>query len=435
MRALDTRLLLLALPALTASALAVVLLGAQAERSVRAARVYGGPTGLSEQSYRLELVDSFQGVQAPVAGGSVRVVLRGPAGHEARWSGAVGPDAVAEVTPPLLPAAPRYELGVFQGEQVLAEGTIELSAEAWLAPATRRGGWQTFKLDDTTELELAPARGILAAPFTSELLLRVRRAGRPLRAELELSADGASVDGRRVVSSETPARVALTPRAHVVGLRVRVSIEGAPPRDVERTLTVAPGAFHAVLDGARLIVTSPVPRERAYYTLVSERRRVSGGSVVLTADERGGATGYAELPRPPTEPLWAVVASTPDLLSAGRVGMPIGPHAEPALTLDVPEKLLLDGLPRALSRESARRKQARFTAVTICALGLLLAVLLLLGRARRSAEVLARHLEQSGLDAAERRALSAERPLWLWAALGAVALGFAALLIFALVAR
>jgi hypothetical protein len=212
-----------------------------------------------------------------------------------------------------------------------------------------------------------------------------------------------------------------------------VSTEGTPPRELETTLAAVPGAFDAALDGARLLVTSPVPRDRAYFTLVTEHRRVAGGSIALASDGRGGATGHAELLRLPAEPLWAVVASTPDLSSAARVGFPIGKHAEPARTLDVPEKLLLDGLPRALSRESARRKRARFAAMAVCALGLLLGVLLLAARARGSSRALARHFEQSGLDAAERRALTSGRPLWLWTALGIVALGFAVLLIFALV--
>ncbi|HVJ15316.1 MAG TPA: hypothetical protein VM686_07745 [Polyangiaceae bacterium] len=433
MRALDSRLLLLALPALTASVLVVVLVGGLAERSVRAARVYGGPTGAPEQSYRLELVDSHRGVQTPAAGGSLRVVVRGPAGRELAWTGSAGADGVAEVPSLALPPAERYELSVLQGDAVLAAGSVGLSAEAWLSAATRRGGWRAVKLDDTTDIELAPARGVLAVPFASELLLRVRRNGQPLKATLELAAEGASVQNARTTSDEMPGRIALTPSAHAVELRVSVQPEGEAPREVKTTLTVVAGAFDAVLDGEQLIVTSPVPRERAYFTLVTAHRRVGGGSLALGSDGRGGASGRAQLPPLPAEPIWAVVASSPDLVSAARVGYPIGNQAEPARTLDVPERLLLDGLPRALSRESGRRKKVRLVAAAVCALSLLLGVLLLAWRSQRSAHALARHFEQSGLAAEERRALSSQPSLWLTTALAAVGLGFVALLIFALV--
>jgi hypothetical protein len=424
---LNGRVLLFALPALSVGVVAFALFGAGAERTVRAARVYGGPTATAPLSFRLELVDSFKGVLTP-ASGPVRVVIRAPDGSEARWSGEAGSDGVVEATLPALAPHPRLELSVLQSDRLLAAGPIALGAKDWLAGAVRRGGWQTFELGDELRLELAPARGVFAVPFPSELLLRVTRAGAPVDAELELAAQGALVSGGRLKSGVEPARASLTPREHTPSLRVRVLMAGAAPREITTVLPVVPGAFDARLEGEALVVTSAVPRERAYFTLINEQRRVAGGSITLADDGRGSV----RLAALPAGPLWAVVGSSPELSSPARVGHPIAGQVEPARTLDVSEALLLDGLPLALSRESGRRKRARFVAAAVCALSLLLGTALLAARARRASLALSRHFAERGLDAGAQRALVPSRPLWLAIALGAVALGFAVLALFAL---
>jgi hypothetical protein len=362
----------------------------------------------------------------------VRVVASDGAGHELAWTGETDADGVAEVSLPGAASARRRELSVWRGDTLLARGAVELRADVWRAAATRRGGWRTVKLSATTELELAPARGLLVAPFPGDLLLRVRRAGQALKASLELSAQGGSVQPKRAETGADPVRVVLVPQAHVMTLQVRATPREGPAFDARIELPVAPAALDVAVDGPALRVRSAAPRDLAYFTLVTEDRRLFGGSVRLAPEPSGLFSGQSTLPALPDQPCWLVVGSTPDLATAARVGYPISAQPEPAQTFDVPEHLLLDGLPVALSRESARRKQARLVAAVACMLSLLLTALLLFMKVRGARRELDEHFARGGFSGEIEQRLVPARPLWLVAALAALSLGFVLLLVFAL---
>jgi hypothetical protein len=155
-------------------------------------------------------------------------------------------------------------------------------------------------------------------------------------------------------------------------------------RDAERTgewygaLPIIPGAMHARLQGSRLEVRAPIPRDRAYVSLVTERERLGGAIVPLTPDDSGGASGTVDLSqsllsRLLATPSWAVVSSQLDKRSPGVVGWPIArAHlpSVPPLTFDVGDHVLLDGSEQALAiDERERRRRRRWGALLLVGVG------------------------------------------------------------------
>ena len=67
------------------------------------------------------------------------------------------------------------------------------------------------------------------------------------------------------------------------------------------------------------------------------------------------------------QPAWLVLSSDVDQNSAATIGWPLDVGPEPAQTFDVPDFLLLDGLPAAFQREQERRSRVRWlTGSAIC---------------------------------------------------------------------
>ena len=94
----------------------------------------------------------------------------------------------------------------------------------------------------------------------------------------------------------------------------------------------------------------------------------------------------------PSEPTWLVLSSEVDENSAAAVGWPLTKSAEPAQTFDVPDALLLDGLPAAFMREQARRSRVRWLTAAFIALAFTLRVVLLVLRVRAADRNIAQHL-------------------------------------------
>ena len=201
-------------------------------------------------------------------------------------------------------------------------------------------------------------------------------------------------------------------------------------------MTVLPGAIHARRKGDLVEVRSPVPRERAFVTLVTESYRFFGASLVLRPDAEGGASASFPAPALPGRPVWAVVSSAVDLESPARVGWPLAGQTDAApRTFDVPERLLLDGLPLAERRELARQRRVRFSVVALCAVALLLELLLIGGASSRAEGELERHFEKSGFSTAARTRLRSRAASFVAIAVLLVALAFGALALFAFLAE
>jgi hypothetical protein len=153
---------------------------------------------------------------------------------------------------------------------------------------------------------------------------------------------------------------------------------GAPDAQASRgqwygALPVTPGALHAALTGARLSVRSPIPRDQAFISVVDRERRLAGYSLELQPDGDGASASLELAPellgRATREALFAVVSSEPDKRSPSAVGWPLQPgSAQPALTFDVADQLLVDGTDSVLQRERQGRLQRRQIAAALFAL-------------------------------------------------------------------
>lgn len=421
------RILLYGLPLVTVVIVALALVTAGAPRPYRVARLWGGPTDGAALSLRVEVFEMVEdrggGVQErPLSGGTVRVHVARPGfegAHPVTLDAEGGGDAHFDVAP----GGGRTEVDVEQAGVTLARGAMGLSTERWAGAARRRGGFAQASAGGF-DVSVAPTRGALAVPFEEELVAEVRRGAAPVSgAAVDLRANGARVSPARVTTdADGRTRFRLKPEEHTVTVTLAVTDVGGSG-EASFGLGVVPGALRASLDGHTLVVESPVPREVAYFALVTERERLLGGRLTLTPDRQGGSVARFELP-PALHPTHAVVASDRDLRSPSSVGWPLAPTATPALTFDAVEALLLDGRPRAALHEKLRRDRVRWVTAAFCAVALLIELALLVALTRSSDKDLDAHLARSGVAGEEAQRLAPKRSPAVIIALALVALGF-----------
>jgi hypothetical protein len=421
------KLLLYGLPFVTVVIVSLALVTAGGPRPYRVARLWGGPTDGAALSLRVEVFemvgDRAGGTQEkPVAGGAVRVHVVRP-GYEGAHAVTLDTEGGGEVRFEAVPGSGRTEVEIEQAGVTLARGAIGLSTERWAGAARRRGGFTETSAGGLF-VRVAPARGALAVPFEEELVAEVRRGEAPISgADIELRATGGRATPPRVTADAAGrARFRLKAEEHTLGVTLRVSDAGGGG-EASFGLGVVPGALRARLDGRTLVVESPVPREVAYFALVTERERLLGGRLALTPDDQGGSSARFTLPAA-VAPTHAVVASDRDLRSPSSIGWPLSPTVTPAMTFDAVEALLLDGRPRAALHEKLRRDRVRWVTAAFCAAALLVELALLIALTRSSDRHLDAHLARSGVGVNEAEKLAPKRSPAVVIALMLVALGF-----------
>jgi len=217
------------------------------------------------------------------------------------------------------------------------------------------------------------------------------------------------------------AKLLLQPRAHVVLLGIEALHRGRTGKWYS-TLPVVPGALHASVAGGELRLVSPVPRDEAFYSIVSESARLFGGRVILTKASGGGAAASLALPDGLRPPFWVVVSSEADMGTQAAVGWPVG-FEVPTATFDAKDVLLLDGLPSAYERSRERPRRARLLAGLFALLSLTLALVLLTQRVRRADARLVAHFRDEGVKDSRRFRLE-RSGLMLVVAILCVGLGF-----------
>lgn len=258
-------------------------------------------------------------------------------------------------------------------------------------------------------------------------MLGVNRAGVPVPdLHVRASGTGARLSPAEVVTNAAGrAALRIAPDEHAVSVTFELA-GAAGPVKASFALPVVPGALRARKDGAELVIEAPVPRDVAYFAVVTETERLFGGRVLLAPDPNGGSAARVPLPALGAGRHFAVVSSERDLRSSAAVGWPLEPSAdgEPAQTFDAVEALLLDGRPRALLREARRRARVRWVIGAFSAAALAVELLLLVAFTRRSDRVLDEHLESAGIDSDEAKRLAPKRSPAVVIALLAVALGF-----------
>jgi len=418
----------LALPVVTVLVVSYSLLVAGVAKKIEGARVYGGPTeGVSQLSLRVETVTRDGEREVPSAQGalSVRATRRGGAPVTAR--AARGGSGVTELT---------LELGASNhgpialdvrddAGRVLAQGEVALDVTRWAARARQRGGWIRGRALGALVLSIAAERGAFVVGSADPLLIRVERGGSPAPGvRLSLTAEGARLTDQDALVTDARGRARVQFNASDLNPSVRVEAygEGDERGLIESGVPVVPGGFHAEKTSTGIRVEAAVPREQAYFSLVTDRARISGGVLRLTPDDRGGSFGSAAIASFP-EPAWLVVSSEVDQNSVAAIGWPLAAGAEPAHTFDVPDALLLDGLPAAFAREQARRSRVRWLTAAFIALAFALSVVLLVLRVRAAEHDIARHLREN-LETEMATRVAPQRLLALLVGLLAIGLGF-----------
>jgi hypothetical protein len=434
------RLPLLALPVITVAVVALALLTAAAPRPFRVAKVWGGPTDTGRLSLRVAVAEVVEagGEVVERAIGNEKASLRVQStGVEALRLVTLDDEGMAEVRLEVPASADPLLVSVSQGGVELALGRAALSHARWASVARRRGGWVKAHAPGGYDVRIAPDRGALAVPFEEGLWFEVQKNGAPVAgARLELAVAGARLGAREgTTDARGRARFALSPEEHALGARLVIS-DGAARSELGFGLPVVPGALRARLSGGELLIEAPVPRDVAYYALVTETERLSGGRVALSP-AAGSDLFVARVPLPalPVAPTHAVVASERDLRAAAAVGWPLSPPygADPPRTFDAVDALLLDGRALGSARERARRARVRWSAVAFCAMAVLLELALLVAQARARDRELDAHLAREGMRGATAQRLAPARSSTWFFALAAIALGFVLLALAALV--
>ncbi len=411
----------LALPVVTVLVVAYALLFAGVPRQVLGARVYGGPTeGLSGFSLRIEAVARDGERETPYWPGSLQVSAS--AANSAPLTLALS-HATRGVTDFALafPQPTRGPVNLIVSNSagaILASGPLSLSVERWAARARRRGGWIRGREVGGLVLSIAPERGAFVVGAPDSLLIRVERAGNAVSgARLTFSADGAQLGAAQDLRTDAHGRARVGFQAVALNPTVRIEArtEDGQTGLIDSGVPVVPGGFQAVptANGAR--IESATPRTEAFFSVVTNQARITGGAQELTPDGRGGAWANVALPAV-QGPAWLVVSSEVDENSVAAVGWPLALGSEPAQTFDVPDTLLLDGLPAAFQREQERRARVRWLTAAFIALAFALSVVLLVLRVRAADRNIAQHL-RSDLEPETAARIAPRGP---WALLGAL---------------
>ncbi|HYQ28775.1 MAG TPA: hypothetical protein VER04_16195 [Polyangiaceae bacterium] len=421
----------LALPVLTVLVVGYALLVAGVPRKLRGARLYGGPSeGAAVLSLRVESVEREGEREHAFWNGPLHVRAHASGGPEVEVAVVQAVGGVADFEVRFArPVHGPIDLELRDAASaVLASGHFELDPTRWAAHARRRGGWIRGRADRALVLSVAPERGAFVVGSAEALIVRVERAGLPLSgASLTVSAEGARLSGAQELHTDERGRAQLFVEASELNPTVRVEArtEGGESGLIDTGIPVVGGGFRVLAVPGALRIESAVPRTEAFFTLVSERLRLAGGVIVLSPNGRGGSVGTLPLTTWPA-PAWLVVSSEVDQNSAAAIGWPLDLGPEPAHTFDVPEALLLDGLPAAFAREQARRSSVRWLTAAFIALAFVLSVVQLVWRVRAADRHIAEHLRE-GLEQEQAARIAPRRVLPVLVALLAIALGFVAL--------
>lgn len=426
------RILFWVTPALTIFVVGFALFVVGAPRVQPIARLWGGPvSGTGPLIWRVEAAQWLEEREVPLAGTSLQVLWR-VNGSEAARTLRLDDQGEAFVELPRPPLGQLHVEVSREDGQTLASGELgSVSASHWLGQARRRGGWIDGITRGELQIRVAAERGVLAVPFTETLLVEVRDQGKPSRgARVEAELDGTVPERvQQTTDAEGRAKLQVAPRHHVASLGLRACKAGTCG-SFHCQLPVIPGALWASLKGSTLSIQSATPNERAQYTIIGEKGRVAAGQVQLRAERAGSHKARVHLPGLPQGPLWAVVGSESGLDSRSSVGWPLRPELsdEPFQTLDVPDRLLLDGRERARQAESRRQRLAQAIAIVAALAGFALMALLLLEGGRRAHRQIYEHLARAGASHPEE--LVSEK-----STRSALAVGFLCLLLgFALIA-
>ncbi len=444
-----TRLILYGVPALAVLVVAISLLVVAAPRPVVGARLYGGPSpDGSLLSFRLVVIEQRGERATVVSERPVRVEARAGGERVAEWEGELDAEGTAAVT---LQAArplpgPAVVLATAPWTSTpLAMGSVEaFSARPHRAKAVR-GGWIKPPQKGDLQIRVAASRGVLAVPFEATLLVEVRQSGAAMSGvELELGLESLDLlSPPQPTNEQGRTLIRIRPTAHVAALEIKARSSNGLRGRWYSTVPVVGGAMLAEVSPAgNLLVTSPIPRNQAYYAVATERGRLAGGTIWLKSDDRGGARGQAELQLPRDMEAWVVLSSEIDLGAPSTVGWPVvsverdflaGRTQRAPLSKTFVDELQLDSLTPLLQDEARRQARVRRLTALFVATAMALVVMLLMLRVRDSERRLRAHLARAAIG--EEQGIAPSRGRTILATIVAVLcvmLGFMILALLAL---
>lgn len=393
--------LALVLPGIAIGFVAVVILGPGNTRPVLGARVYAAPPTLASGpaigSARIVATWRLGEAETPASDLPLEVVT---GTHVLRVT--TGTDGVADVT--LEPgAAPGAVVEIVHAGRMLAADALDPRGQPRSELDVRGMSGRT---EGELEVRVRPLRGQLVPPFAETVVLESFAAGRvhlvgeitgatPTRVELDLE------KGAHATSFE------LHPEALRVDIQVKARAEDGREGSFEGSFETIPGAMW--LDpkspSDRIALVAPAPRKAAYVSFLGTIGRVGGATVALHEDSDGFYRGTVARPRQlgPDARLDVVVAGDPQELGVGTVLWPVSPSPQADAPVyrwvdethetSLPMRLVrvLDGMPAALTTESARVTRMRRLAIAVAVLVGLLEIALLVRDGRRAQHELDAH--------------------------------------------
>jgi len=426
-------LTLVILPLLTLLSLAFSM--APSDGRLVYARIWGGPP-TTELSLRVEVVEEIDGLGRGLADAPLTVSAESPRGRSER-SVRTAAGGTADVMLPLPgdglprpehatvsePWALEVRSAAPKGAPAYARGRIAVPRSTWLGGAQQVSALAAAEASAELPIQVRFEPPVLSVPFTSEVVLELVRSA-PAPVEVELEAQGARIVGParvRLLPHELT-RVTLVPEQHTATLTLlgparssgssKADAPGtAPPlgpASVARaarsiTLPIAPGSLTARADGDDLIISSPVPRQRAYYSVVTRAGRLGGGVVFLGPRADGTAAGRLARGALPTgRDRYLVLSSSADGQAPSLVGLPLDGQGD---AFAPRELLLLDGRQVALRQSQARNARLRWALASYGGLGAILSLALFAWHIRRANERLGEDLARVGVPLARQRSL------------------------------
>lgn len=373
---------------------ATVLLGPGATRKAAFVRVYGAPwEGMMALALRIEAAERWYGVDEKASFPEVTVEVVDdhnafPPVNVTLDAAGVGEAYIASKDP----IRDNVMVRVRRGNQVLGVGGIDLpkvnkAKRPLIAPLRLPG-----QTSGNIKMNVDVRRGSMAAPFSEVLDVYVGLAEHVSPSNrgfkgiaLEASAPGASIKTATFVTDDDGhAELVLTPEAHHIELTITAKDEAHGDGKWVGTLPVIPGAMWLESKTKRILkFVSPVPRERAYVSLMNEKGRVFGAIVPVSPDELHsyrGALVLSELVD--EEATHVVIAGDPQEGGSGTIAWPLLPRAVEVSQTRL--ECLVDGASAAEVRERDRARRARNVALLVVVATTLFEVLFMIAKSRQS---------------------------------------------------
>ncbi len=385
------------LPLLSLAVIGLSFFLSPPEETVVSALVLGGPTDMGpEFSGRAQVTGLRRGVE--IAKEAYPFRIEGTFGtRTVSRSVTTGPGGWAEFSLPRQgQALSRLKLTDSLGRE-LAAGEPNMSSSRWSRAASVRGGGLRRHQSGALAAQLFIERAVLAVPFAAKMTLDVSLSGDADLRSLDLSLEGDGVEILRKPHWDEVGKhysFEVRPLAHSASLRVSLSGNGESLL-FEESLSVIPGALDFTIDGDRVTVVSPIVRQEAWFTYVTERERLVGGWVPLKQRPDGISVGEFSVPAAAKEAEYLVLSSSPEGRTMGVVGYPLRGQRQ---TFDAVDGFLLDGGPRARQAFVARARATRNWIAGYAGVSFFLTLVLFAMNVRRKQRELAQNLDRVGAE-------------------------------------